>query len=189
VAGLGIFLPILIVSYILVRKEGYQLNDELWRERLRFKKMSRSDWKNSLAGLLSIAVLSFLIIKLVEIIYGSIEFQPSFLLFEPLTKGRYFILAAWLPYWILNIMGEEIFWRGVILPKQEIVFGKYTWLVHGILWGIFHLSFGWQLLLTLAPTLLILPYIVQKQKNSWIGVIIHSGINGPSFIAISFGLF
>lgn len=36
--------------------------------------------------------------------------------------------------------------------------------------------------------LLILPYVVQKTKNTWTGVLIHAIINGPSFLAISFGL-
>ena len=32
------------------------------------------------------------------------------------------------------------------------------------------------------------PYVVQKTKNSWTGVVIHGVINGPSFIAIAFGV-
>ncbi|MCD4691374.1 MAG: CPBP family intramembrane metalloprotease [Calditrichales bacterium] len=82
----------------------------------------------------------------------------------------------------------EYLWRGVILPKQEIVFGKNAWIIHGICWGIFHIAFGWQLLLTLIPILFIQSYVVQRRKNSWTGVIIHAVVNGPSFIAISFGL-
>jgi len=76
----------------------------------------------------------------------------------------------------------------VILPRQEVSFGKYAWIVQAIGWGLFHIAFGWQLLITLLPILFILPYIVQKRKNSWIGVLIHAAINGPSFVAISFGL-
>lgn len=55
-------------------------------------------------------------------------------------------------------------------------------------WGLFHIAFGWQLLLTLAPFLFILSYVVQKTKNSWVGVILHGGLNGPSFLAIALGL-
>jgi len=40
----------------------------------------------------------------------------------------------------------------------------------------------------LIPLIFIQSYIVQKTKNSWIGVIMHGGLNGPSFIAICFGL-
>ena len=85
-------------------------------------------------------------------------------------------------------MGEEIIWRGVMLPRQEVVFGKWTWLFHGTGWAIFHVAFGWLLLVTLLPILYVQSYAVQKRKNSWIGVVIHAGINGPGFLAISFGL-
>jgi membrane protease YdiL (CAAX protease family) len=107
---------------------------------------------------------------------------------EPLSGVRYLILAAWLPYWIFNILGEEFFWRGVMMPRQELSFGKYTWLIHGFGWGLFHIAFGWHLLITLIPLIFVQSYVVQKTKNSWTGVIIHGGINGPAFIAISLGL-
>jgi len=75
-----------------------------------------------------------------------------------------------------------------MLPRQEVAFGKHTWLIHGFGWALFHIAFGWQLLLTLIPLIFIQSYIVQKTKNSWVGVIMHGGLNGPSFIAICFGL-
>ncbi|MBN2103176.1 hypothetical protein JW835_03960 [bacterium] len=37
------------------------------------------------------------------------------------------------------------------------------------------------------PLIFIQSYAVQKTKNSWIGVIMHRGLNDPSFIAICFG--
>jgi membrane protease YdiL (CAAX protease family) len=85
----------------------------------------------------------------------------------------------WIPYWILNIMGEEVLWRGVILPRQETVSGKNAWIINAI---------GWQLLLTMIPILFILPFVVQKTRNRWTAVVIHGVINGPSFIAIAFGV-
>lgn len=108
--------------------------------------------------------------------------------FDPLTPDRYWILLLWLPYWVLNIMGEEVLWRGVILPRQEIVFGKNARIINGLGWTIFHITFGWQLLLTMLPILFILPFVVQKTRNSWTGIVIHGVINGPSFIAIAFGV-
>jgi membrane protease YdiL (CAAX protease family) len=75
-----------------------------------------------------------------------------------------------------------------MLPRQEVALGKNAWIFHGLGWGLFHIAFGWQLLITLVPLILIQSYVVQRTQNSWTGVIMHGGINGPSFIAISFGL-
>lgn len=188
VAGLGLFLPLLIAAFIIVKKEGHHFNKRLWIDRLRFKKMTRTHWIWSMASILVIGISSALTIEILKMLVGSVNIKPIFLSFEPLTKDRYWLLAIWFPYWLLNIMGEEIFWRGTILPRQEIVFGKFTWLLHGFLWWIFHLGFGWQLIVTLLPHLFIQSYVVQRLKNTWVGVIIHAGINGPIFLAISFGL-
>jgi len=188
VAGLGIFLPMLVLAYLILRIEGLKIDKNTWQNRLRFKKMNKADWFWSLGSIIMIGILSSAIMKLLEVFIGQVESQPPFMVFEPLTPDRYWILLIWLPYWLLNIMGEEILWRGVILPRQELVFRKTTWLIHGICWSIFHIAFGWQLLLTMLPILFIQSYVVQRRKNSWTGVVIHAVINGPSFIAISFGL-
>ena len=142
----------------------------------------------ALGAIVIIGIISLLIMKGMAIVTGPVKHQPSFMAFEPLSVGRYWLLLVWFPFWILNIMGEEILWRGVILPRQEVVFGKWTWLIHGICWSLFHIAFGWELLITLLPLLFVQSYVVHKRKNSWVGVIIHAGINGPGFIAIAFGL-
>ncbi len=188
VAGLGMFLPLLVLAYFTIRSEGLIVDKNIWHDRLRFKKMTHADWMWCLRAIILIGIFSSIIIKLLDIFVAKVESHPPFMHFETLTPDRYWLLLLWLPYWILNIMGEEIFWRGTILPRQEKVFGKNTWIVHGIFWGIFHIAFGWQLLLTLIPILFIQSYVVQRRKNSWTGVVIHAGINGPSFLAISFGL-
>lgn len=186
VGGLGIFLPLIITGIIILKIEG--ISKQTWKERLRFRKITRRDLLWCFAGFIAVGVLSVLIMKGLEIAIGQFDHSPAFMSFEPLGKGRYWLLLVWFPYWILNILGEEFLWRGVMLPRQEIAFGKYAWLIHGFGWGLFHIAFGWQMLITLIPLIFIQSYVVQKTKNSWIGVIMHGGLNGPSFIAICFGL-
>lgn len=188
VAAIGMFIPLLVVAAYILHQEGWWLKAGMWKDRLRFHKMNTGDWMWGVGGIIVIGIWSYLIMMIIETLAGSVEHQPPFMQFDPLGPGRYWILAVWLPFWIFNIMGEEILWRGVILPRQEVSFGKYTWIIQGIGWGLFHIAFGWQLLITLLPILFILPYVVQKRQNSWIGVLIHAGLNGPSFIAISLGL-
>jgi len=188
VAGLGIFTPLIITAMMILRSEGCKITFNTWRKRLRFRRITKSDILWSIAGLILVGIFSGLIMKGLELMIGKFDHSPAFMSFEPLTKGRYWLLLVWTPYWILNIMGEELLWRGVMLPRQEVAFGKHTWLIHGFGWALFHIAFGWQLLLTLIPLIFIQSYIVQKTKNSWVGVIMHGGLNGPSFIAICFGL-
>ncbi len=188
VAGLGVFTPLIITSLIILKNEGNCITKNVIINRLRFHKLKKTDIVASIIGLIAVGIISGLVMKTLEIFIGKFDHSPSFMSFEPLSEGRYWLLILWFPYWLLNILGEELLWHGVMLPRQELVFGKYTWFVHGLGWGLFHVAFGWQLLITILPLIFIQSYIVQKTKNSWTGVIMHAGLNGPSFIAICFGL-
>ncbi len=187
VGGAGIFLPLIVTGILILRAEGYQYSGNTWKERLRFRKVTGKDLAWSVAGLVIVGITSMMIMKVMEMAIGKFDHSPPFMAFEPLSSGRYWLLLVWLPYWILNIMGEEFLWRGVMLPRQEVAFGKNAWLIHGAGWGIFHIAFGWQLMITLIPLIFIQSFIVQKTKNSWVGVIMHGGLNGPAFLAICFG--
>lgn len=186
--GLGTFTPLIITGVILLRKAGFKLTKDTFVRRLRFRKMTRRDWTYSLTALVIIGASTAGILYVLQNIFPDFNHTPSFMTLEPLSSGRYWLLLAWLPYWILNIGGEEFFWRGVLLPRQELAFGKKAWMVHGTGWAVFHLAFGWQLLILLLPLLYIEPYVVQKTQNTWTGIFLHGVINGPSFIAIALGL-
>jgi len=118
VAGLGFFLPMLITAILILRKEGFRLNKKVWIERLRFRKMTKSDWLWSIGAIFVIMLLSTFIVEILKSIISDVNYRPTFMSFEPLSAGRYWILLLWFPYWILNIMGEEILWRGTLLPHN-----------------------------------------------------------------------
>ncbi len=193
VGGLAVFAPILVVGALLLRAErrgGRRGPDapSLWRDRLRFRRMDRSDWLWALGGLAAIGVATGAIQGLLILFRGEVDLHPTFMAFEPLGPGRYWILAAWLPFWVVNILGEEVVWRGVVLPAQEHALGRAAWLANGAGWFLFHLAFGWELMLVLLPICLILPWIAQRTRNSWVAVILHGGLNGPAFVAVALGV-
>lgn len=78
---------------------------------------------------------------------------------------------------LLNILGEEIFWRGYVLPRQELTHGRLTFIIHGLLWCFSHLFQYWML-----PPLLILSlalsHLAQRTKSTWPGIIAHLLNNG-----------
>jgi membrane protease YdiL (CAAX protease family) len=186
--GLGTFLPLVVTGLVMLRSEPRRPPAELWRERLRFRPLSAKDWLGSLGALLAIGVISAAILAALRLLWPGVPLHPPFLTMEPLTPGRYWILAAWLPLWVLNILGEEFLWRGVVLPRQEVAFGRWAWLANGSGWLLFHLAFGPIIVLTLLPIVFILPFAAQRRMNSSVGVLIHGGLNGPGFVAVAFGL-
>ena len=185
VGGLGVFAPLAIAGVVLLRGEGAGV---AWRDRLWLRRMDRGDWLWALGALVVIGALSGVVHALLLALVDDADLSPAFLTLEPLGPGRYRILGAWLPFWLLNILGEELVWRGVLLPRQEAALGGRAWLANALGWTLFHVAFGWQLVLTLLPILLILPWVVQRRRNAWIGVLIHAGLNGPGFLAVALGL-
>ncbi len=188
VGGAVVLVPIVIGAYLLVRSELPRGDLRTLAARLRFRRMAGEDWLWAAGALIVIGLLTAAIQAAVSAIGGGGGLHPSFMAFEPLSPGRYWILAAWLPFWVLNIMGEEFAWRGVILPRQEVALGAGAWLANSLGWMLFHLAFGWRLLLLLLPITLVLPYVTQRRKNTWVGVLIHAGLNGPAFVAVALGL-
>jgi membrane protease YdiL (CAAX protease family) len=95
---------------------------------------------------------------------------------ETSLLGRWDIALLYLVTFFFNIVGEELWWRGVILPRQELSLGRYTWLVHGILWALFHFFKYWDIL-GLLPVCLIIAFAAQKLKTNWPGAIAHALFN------------
>ncbi|MDC2013595.1 hypothetical protein ABH007_14440 [Bacteroides thetaiotaomicron] len=107
--GLGVFTPLIIASVMMLRKEGGKFTKETFVERLRFRPMTRRDWRYSLLALVVIGLLTSGIMIAMQVLFSDFNHTPSFMTLDPLSPGRYWLLLAWLPYWLLNIGGEELF--------------------------------------------------------------------------------
>lgn len=112
------------------------------------------------------------------------EFKLPFTEFMSLpVKDNYFLIFYWCLWLIPNILGEEFLWRAYALPRMEKYFGRWAWLINGLLWNIsIHFFMRWSFI-TLLPVSLMVPYFSQKYK-SWIpGIIIH-GLGNFIFLII-----
>jgi membrane protease YdiL (CAAX protease family) len=187
-ASAVLFGPLLVTAALLLYRERRTGRRGSWGARLWLHPMNGGDWLWALGGLAVVSVLTGGIAAALGAIADGSKFHPSFMAFEPLGPGRYWILGAWLPFFALNIVGEELVWRAFMLPRQEVACGGKAWLVNGVLWLLFHAAFPWQVLVTLVPITLILPYIVQRRRNAWVGVAIHAWFGAAGFLILAFGL-
>jgi CAAX prenyl protease-like protein len=185
-AGAAVFFPLITIAVLLLLAEGRRGVIAVER-RLWLRRMTLADWGWTVAGSVAIVVLSAPVIAVLVHKYGESSFTPDFLSFDPLASGRCWILAAWLPFFGLNMLGEAFVWHSVMLPRQVQSFGSSAWFISGLGWGFFHLALPWQILLSLAPTLFIIPYVVQRRANTWIGVVLHALVNAPGFLAVVLG--
>jgi membrane protease YdiL (CAAX protease family) len=188
-AGLGVFIPLFVAALVRSQREVGSTKRALLN-RLWLRRPSRSDLAATGIALLVVMVTSGALYAGALAAARGFGFadpstQPPFLQGMDVTRGAGSpaLFAAWVVFFFFNITGEELFWRGYILPRQEQAFGRRAWLVNSTLWGSFHLPFGWSLLLMLAPVLIIGPWLVQRRRNVWLGIMLHGVYNGvPSFL-------
>lgn len=73
-----------------------------------------------------------------------------------------------------TVLGEELLFRGVLLPKMAGTFGRWDWVANGILFGCYHLHQPWGILDSIA-TGLVFAFSTKRFHSTWFGIILHSG--------------
>lgn len=92
---------------------------------------------------------------------------------EP-AVGQWWLLAI-LPIQVVfnYLLGEELIFRGILLPKMNGVFGKWDFIVNGILFATYHLHKFWEW-----PSQVIIrdwtyAWAAKRFKSYWMSVLIH----------------
>jgi membrane protease YdiL (CAAX protease family) len=193
VVGLAVFAPLLATALALARQEcrggGEAVAHRLWLRKPRIAELLWTALVLTCVVVGSGAVFAGMTLVARALAMPMPSLVPSFLLGMDLVRGTGTpaLFAIWLPFFCCNILGEELFWRGYILPRQELAFGRHAWAINGALWGMFHLPFGGPLLLLLLPIFGLLPWLVQRHRNVWLGVIVHGIYNGIPSLLIACG--
>jgi membrane protease YdiL (CAAX protease family) len=91
---------------------------------------------------------------------------------------------------VLNILGEELWWRGYILPRQERALGAWAWVVNGVFWAAFHIFYHSTLysFVSFLPGTLALAFVAQRTRNTWPGIIAHTVVNSALPLMILRGI-
>lgn len=189
ITGYFLFIPVFACAVMLSRIEGNSGPREIATS-LNIKPFSGRDWIYAVSGLLLTFLFTGIIFgasALLAKYYGvrPLSTTPWFMEMRPFTGRENLLLLVWLPMFFFNIAGEEILWRGYIQSRLR---GKYSWLICSFMWLMFHLPFGLDLLLTLVPVIIIIPYAFTKTRNTLTGIFIHGIFNGPVFIAVASGI-
>lgn len=103
-------------------------------------------------------------------------------------SGQYWIAVTYLFAWLTNILGEELLFRGIILPRQIRKYGSTAWIYHGLIWAVWHFFWKWNLL-SILPFALALSFAVYKKRNLWISIFAHGLLNFIPLIMIIIEVF
>ena len=118
------------------------------------------------------------------------HFGPKDFMGIPLHGAWWILVYYAVVILVCNIGGEELWWRGYLLPRQELAHGRAAWLVHGALWAAFHLFFQETLwdLVRMLPTCCALSFVAQHRRSTWPGVFGHTFGNSPLLLLIVRGV-
>ncbi len=93
--------------------------------------------------------------------------------------GKAFLNGAWgwyaliLVLMVFTILGEELLFRGFLLPRMNGAFGRGDWVANGLLFTAYHLHVPWAMSATLLDTFT-LAYPTKRYRSAWIGIAVHS---------------
>jgi len=90
--------------------------------------------------------------------------------------GDWGILMLFIFQAIFNtIIGEELLFRGLLLPRMSGVFGKWDWVMNGLLFGLYHLHQPWGMLSSAIEGIFLLALPSRMYRSAWFGIVVHSG--------------
>jgi uncharacterized protein len=94
--------------------------------------------------------------------------------------GENFLSGAWGWFTLIvllqifnSALGEELLFRGLLLPRMNGAFGRRDWVANGVLFAAYHLHVPWAMPAALLDTF-ILSYPTKRYRSAWIGIAVHS---------------
>jgi CAAX protease family protein len=94
---------------------------------------------------------------------------------EEFFRGAWGWFAAVVVLAIFNTaLGEELLFRGLLLPRMQGAFGRRDWVANGALFAVYHLHQPWSILNSLVDGIFLLAYPSRRFESAWMGIIVHS---------------
>ena len=189
VAATG-FAMLAVQFAVLYTLEGNRWTLGAMASRLRFRRMTGWQWFWTIAVLIFVTASYIGVFSLGVVQYWNERFGlPEWYSAVPEeVEGAYWLIGARIGILVINVMAEEMLWRGFILPRQEITHGRATWFIHGVQWTLYHIMKPWELLMLL-PGALAYGVIAQWSKNIMPGIIVHFLFNGIGVVLLSLAVF
>ncbi|HSK27970.1 MAG TPA: CPBP family intramembrane glutamic endopeptidase [Jiangellales bacterium] len=92
-------------------------------------------------------------------------------------QGQWWILGLALVSFAFNyLLGEELLFRGVLLPRMAGAFGRWDWVANTVLFGLYHVHKIW-----VWPSMITSSFgyawAARRYRSLWMGVVVH-GVEG-----------
>ncbi|MGZ8741690.1 MAG: CPBP family intramembrane glutamic endopeptidase [Nocardioides sp.] len=93
---------------------------------------------------------------------------------QDFLSGNWAWFAVILTMFVFNtVLGEELLFRGLLLPRMQGTFGRWDWVANGVLFTAYHLHVPWAMPKTLLDVFL-LCYPSRRYRTALFGIAVHS---------------
>jgi uncharacterized protein len=93
---------------------------------------------------------------------------------ERFFAGNWAWFAVLVVMWTFNtVLGEELLFRGYLLPRMNGALGRWDWLANGVLFAGYHLHTPWVIPAALVDAF-VLAYPSKRYRSAWTGITVHS---------------
>jgi membrane protease YdiL (CAAX protease family) len=94
---------------------------------------------------------------------------------QTFLSGNWGWLGIILALQVFNtVLGEELLFRGLLLPRMRGRFGRWDWLANGTLFAAYHLHVPWVIPQTLLVDTFAVAYPSARYRSALIGIVVHS---------------
>lgn len=102
---------------------------------------------------------------------------------NPVFSGQWWLVALALFSWLLMaLLGEELLFRGILLPKMSALFGKWDWFINACFSALYYLYLPW-----LVPFQFIASLVIARStrrfRSFWVAAILRS-VQGAGLLVI-----
>jgi membrane protease YdiL (CAAX protease family) len=113
--------------------------------------------------------------------------EPSYARIQGLAdhrfEGQWWILGLALTSLLFNyLLGEELLFRGVLLPRMAGVFGRWDWVANTVLFGLYHVHKIW-FWPSMVASSFGMSWAAKRYRSMWMGVVVH-GVEGFFIVLI-----
>jgi membrane protease YdiL (CAAX protease family) len=100
---------------------------------------------------------------------------------ENFYRGAWGVFALTVLLVVLSPVTEELFFRGLLLPRMRGVFGRGNWVVNGAIFAAYHVHQPWSMPGSLLDGVFAQAYPTHRFRSTWIAIICHTA---PAFVIV-----
>jgi uncharacterized protein len=170
-----------VLVMLLVRREQGTLRWGVLREVL-WLRVPTAPRTGRRRGWLWLVVLPLIAVAAAKDLVPKLPHPESLDLFTFIgtPDGRGFLSGAWDWFAVLVVMcvfntvlGEELLFRGYLLPRMAGVFGRYDWVANGMIFAAYHLHRWWAMPGLLFGTLTY-AWPAKRYRSALVSIAVHS---------------